>query len=66
MVERRSGLCLSGKAIGESLVRDFDGDLTAKARVACAIYATHPTGANERHDLVRTEAIAWSQSHTIR
>jgi len=63
MVQRghRSGLSL--EAVGESFVRDFDGDVAVEARIARAIHLAHAARADGREDLVRTQVSSGSQRH---
>ena len=44
----------------------LDGNVAAEARVAGAIYLTHPARAKRRDDLVRTEAMSgWQRRHGV-
>src|SRR5215471_3063597 len=48
---------------GESRGQHFDGDAAIQARVAGLVDFAHAAGAEERHDLVRTETHAWGEAH---
>jgi hypothetical protein len=53
-------------AAGELFGENFDGDVAAKARVACAENFAHSAGAERRQDFVRTEFRSCGKGHERR
>jgi hypothetical protein len=69
MIERRSGTRFPFEAAlaiaieAECGWQDFDGDLSAQARIARAIDLAHAAGPDEADDFVRTQASACCKNH---
>jgi hypothetical protein len=69
MIDSGSGLRLlqetpTALGIGYHLgAQEFDGDCSAKPRVARPVDFTHPTRAKRGDNLVGTEASSWGQRH---
>ncbi len=55
MVQRRHRPSLAFKTLAKLLGGNFDRDVAPQARISRAIHCAHPTGADEREDLVRAE-----------
>jgi hypothetical protein len=58
MAQARNGFGFTVEAIAQLRIarkmfgKNFDGDRTVEARVACAVDLTHASSANRREDLV--------------
>ena len=69
VIERRGGVRFLDKPATAILVADavrrqhLDRDLAVEPRIAGAIHLAHPTGADEREDLVRPECRARLEGH---
>ena len=58
MIQRGHGADFAVEALVETLGGNFDGDIATGARVVRTVHLSHPTFADEREDLVRTEFVA--------
>ena len=60
-LEPRSTFAVQGDAVGQHL----DGDVTIQLRVARAKHLAHAANADERHDLVRSNARSRREWHEV-
>jgi hypothetical protein len=71
VIERRNGPCFPSEPVADSRIvseqcrENFDCDDPIRAGIAGFVDLAHPAGAEQRDDVVRTEARARGQSHQL-
>ena len=65
VIQGRDCARFAGEALRELDVRDFDRGVAIEARVVGAIHLAHATFTDQRLDFVRTECVAWGESHRV-
>lgn len=71
MIDRRENTCLPLepreplRIVAKGIRQDLDGDIAMKLAVASSVDLAHPTCADGRYDLVRTNSRASCQGHRL-